>query len=121
MGEIDAAAPVNDAARQDKACGNVDPDRISMRSLLAKPVCNGAQGGRISFDDRHACFVCQPSKWPVGDLRQLRIAKPEYCRLVEAREHIREGATVLRPSSGQKLRDSRSVAEGCFLRSFAIR
>src|SRR5262245_39033194 len=82
---------------------------------------NGAQGGRISLHDRLACFAAQWCKWPVGELYQLRIAKPEYRRLVEAGEHFRKGATVLPSSGGKELPDSRGVPKCCFLRSFAIR
>jgi len=85
-----------------------------------QPVRNGAQGRRISLDDRRACFVCQCCKWPFGELHQLRIAKPDHCRLVEPREHLPEGTIVLRSSNGQKLPDSRSVPERCLFQSYSI-
>src|SRR5262249_19793134 len=118
--EVGAATPIKDLACQDKARGSICLDRGFLWGRFTQPVRNGAQGRRVSLDDRRGRFVRQWCKWPIGERHQLRLAKADHRRLVEAREHFREGATVLRSSSGQKLPDSRSVPERCLFRSFSI-
>src|SRR5215831_14076308 len=49
---------------------------VSLPNLFTHPVCDGTKRGRISLDDRRACFVCQWCKWPIDELHQLCIAMP---------------------------------------------
>src|SRR4029434_8167063 len=119
-GGVVAATGVDDIACQDKARSNIRLDRVLLRREFTKPACNSVQGRRIPRDDCRASFVGQRCKWAIGKLHQLRFAKPDCGRLVEAGKYFCEGAIVLRPSGSEKLLDSRGVAERCFFRSFSI-